>query len=61
MQGHTNFYSLNQPSDVGMLGRVKYWWDHSNLVVRLRVVDYVMSLVQYVRGADNGVKFKHVG
>lgn len=63
-QGHTTFYSSASGSEqAGAWSRVKYWWDHSNLVLRLRVIDYAMSLFRYWRGAsgEERVKLKHVG
>jgi hypothetical protein len=61
-QGHTRYYSSAAGSEhASSWSSVKYWWDHSNLVFRLRVLDYAMSLFRYWRGGEEPAKLKHVG
>lgn len=63
-QGHTTFYSgVTGDDQLSTWNRVKYWWDHSNLVLRLRFIDYAMVFFQYWRGglSEDPMKLKHAG
>ncbi|KAG2760541.1 hypothetical protein JG687_00009597 [Phytophthora cactorum] len=61
VSGHSAFYSASaQGTHAGILASLGYWWEHFNLVFRLRVVDYVMAAIQYTRG-EPPAKIKRVG
>ncbi|ETI48536.1 Atypical/ABC1 protein kinase [Phytophthora nicotianae P10297] len=59
VSGHSAFRSA-QGSHVGVLASLNYWWEHLNLVFHLRVVDYLMATIQYIRG-ESPAKIKRVG
>ncbi|KAG7391065.1 hypothetical protein PHYPSEUDO_005832 [Phytophthora pseudosyringae] len=59
--GHSAFYSAAaEAGHTGMVASLGYWWEHINLVFRLRVVDYLMTAIQYAKG-EPPAKIKRVG
>lgn len=59
VKGHSTYYYENG-SRAGVWAPLDYWWNHLNLIFRLRVLDYLMGAIQYMRGAPPA-KIKHVG
>lgn len=48
---HAAFYSNPaKEENMGAFVSLRYWWEHLNLAFRLRVVDYLMAAIQYVKG-----------
>ncbi|KAE9132512.1 hypothetical protein PF005_g3460 [Phytophthora fragariae] len=61
VSGHSSLYSGS--TEVGFAriwGTLGYWWEHLNLVFRLRVLDYVMAALHYAKG-EPPAKIKRVG
>ena len=51
---HSAFYSASaKAGNGGLRTSMSYWWNHVNLMLRFRVVDYVLAAMQYVRGEPN--------
>ncbi|KAH7461464.1 Secreted RxLR effector protein 27 [Phytophthora ramorum] len=61
VSGHSAFYSSSaEGGRIGVWGSLGYWWEHLNLIIRLRIVDYLMAVIQYARG-EPLAKIKRVG
>lgn len=61
VSGHSSFYSSSSEAGLARIwGTLGYWWEHMNLVLRLRVLDYVMAAIQYAKGGPPA-KIKRVG
>ncbi|KAG6622292.1 Atypical/ABC1 protein kinase [Phytophthora cinnamomi] len=61
VSGHSAFYSGSREEGfIRVWGSLSYWWEHLNLVFRLRVLDYVMAAIQYAKG-EPPAKLKRVG
>lgn len=59
--GHSSFYSAsNRGGHTGILTALVYWWQHLNLVFRLRAINYIATANQYVSGEPTS-KIKRVG
>lgn len=59
---HSAFHSASaEVGHGGIWASLGYWWDHFHLIVRFRVIDYLMTAIQYAKGRESTAKVKYVG
>ncbi|CAI5743522.1 unnamed protein product [Peronospora destructor] len=62
VSGHFAFHSASAEAGCGGIrASLGYWWDHFHLVLRFRVIDYLMAAIQYARGDKPTANIKPVG